>query len=282
MDVFRQLLEERNGVILVTGPTGSGKSTTLYRGLELVNDGERKIITIEDPVEYDMEGVTQVQARADIGYTFARGLRAILRQDPDVIMIGEIRDGETAAIATQAALTGHLVFSSLHTNSALSAIERLIDLGVEPFLVAASLRGLMGQRLVRRVCPHCAQPAEPDACLEGARRLAAARAAGAALPVNISSARWAEAPGCVHCSGHGYQGRVAVYEVLCLNSAMREAINRRASEADLLIAAREDGYITMYEDALVKAAEGKTTLSEVLRVFGAAAHARAPAIQSAQ
>ncbi|MGY6628148.1 MAG: GspE/PulE family protein [Oceanicaulis sp.] len=282
MEAFRQLLEERNGVILVTGPTGSGKSTTLYRGLELVNDGERKIITIEDPVEYDMEGVTQVQARADIGYTFARGLRAILRQDPDIIMIGEIRDGETAGIATQAALTGHLVFSTLHTNSALSAIERLIDLGVEPFLVSASLRGLMGQRLVRKVCPHCAQPAEPESCQEGERRLAAARAAGAALPAAVASARWVEAAGCVHCADQGYLGRVAVYEVVRLNSAMREAINNRASEADLLAAARQDGYITMYEDALAKAAEGQTTLSEVLRVFGAAAHMRVPARLSAE
>ena len=274
MEVFRQLLEERNGVILVTGPTGSGKSTTLYRGLEQVNDGERKIITIEDPVEYDMEGVTQVQARADIGYTFARGLRAILRQDPVLIMIGEICDGETAAIATQAALTGHLVFSTLHTNTALSAIERLIDLGVEPFLVSASLRGLMGQRLVRKVCPHCAHPAEPDSCLEGDRRLAAARDAGAALPAATGRARWVEASGCTHCADQGYLGRVAVYEVVRLNSAMREAVNNRASEAELLSAARQDGYITMYEDALAKAAEGQTTLSEVLRVFGAAAHAR--------
>ncbi|MGP1274830.1 MAG: GspE/PulE family protein [Caulobacterales bacterium] len=282
MEVFRDLLEERNGVILVTGPTGSGKSTTLYRGLELVNDGARKIITIEDPVEYDIDGVTQVQARADIGYTFARGLRAILRQDPDIIMIGEIRDGETAAIATQAALTGHLVFSTLHTNSALSAVERLVDLGIEPFLVSASLRGLMGQRLVRQVCPHCAKPADIESRLEGERRLNAARAAGARLPVDMGAANWVEAEGCHHCADQGYLGRIAVYEVARLTGAMREAVNNRATEADLLSAARQDGYITMYEDALAKAALGRTTLSEVLRVFGAAAHTRAPVRASAE
>ncbi len=275
MGVFQQLLEERNGVILVTGPTGSGKSTTLYRGLELVNDGARKIITIEDPVEYDIEGVTQVQARADIGYTFARGLRAILRQDPDVIMIGEIRDGETASIAIQAALTGHLVFSTLHTNSALSAVERLVDLGVEPFLVSASLRGVMGQRLVRRLCSHCARPAGPDVQAEGRSRLAAARSAGAALPEGLEGAVWMEAAGCTHCAGQGYSGRVAVYEVARLTQSMREAVNHHASENELLAAARADGYLTMYEDALVKAARAQTSLEEVLRVFGAAASARA-------
>ncbi|MBO6764127.1 GspE/PulE family protein [Maricaulis sp.] len=275
MEAFQALLEERNGVILVTGPTGSGKSTTLYRGLEGVNDGQRKIITIEDPVEYDMDGITQVQARADIGYTFARGLRAILRQDPDVIMIGEIRDGETAGIAVQAALTGHLVFSTLHTNTALSAVERLVDLGVEPFLVSASLRGLMGQRLVRRLCGHCSVPAGPAAIAQGEARLDEVRRAGADLPDSVNQPHWREARGCAHCSGTGYSGRVAVFEVARFTNAVRQAINEARPESDLIAAARKDGFLTMYEDGLVKAAQGYTSTEEILRVLGQASAAHA-------
>jgi len=267
MSVFQQLIAEPNGVILVTGPTGSGKSTTLYRGLELVNDGERKIITIEDPVEYDMAGITQVQARSEIGYTFAKGLRAILRQDPDVIMIGEIRDGETASISAQAALTGHLVLSTLHTNSALAAVERLIDLGVEPFLVSSALRGLMGQRLVRRLCEHCARPADAEDAALGNRMLADARADGAVgLP---DASDWRTADGCHHCGGQGYSGRVAVFEAARVTPALRSAINERADAAGLLAAARQDGYLTMLEDGLIKASKGATSLAEVLRVLGA-------------
>ena len=268
MAAFDDLISEKNGVILVTGPTGSGKSTTLYRGLERVNDGERKIITIEDPVEYDMDGVTQVQARADIGYTFARGLRAILRQDPDVIMIGEIRDGETAAIATQAALTGHLVLSTLHTNSALAAIERLIDLGVERFLASASLRGLIGQRLVRRVCEACGEPAGETERADAEARLARARAAGARLP-EIAPAQWTRAVGCRQCAGTGYSGRIAVFEVARFTAALRDAVMDRAGDAALMDAARADGFLTLYEDGLVKAARGLTTIEEVVRVVGA-------------
>ena len=274
MDSFKRLVAEPNGVILVTGPTGSGKSTTLYRGLEMINDGERKIITIEDPVEYDMDGVTQVQARSDIGYTFARGLRAILRQDPDVIMIGEIRDGETAGIAAQAALTGHLVFSTLHTNSALAAVERLIDLGVERFLVSAALRGLMGQRLVRRLCERCAAPAGPDEIAQGAALLDDARAAGARLPEVCDTPRWLSAVGCPACGGQGYSGRIAVFEAVRVTGAVRSAINAGADTAALLSAAREDGFLTMYEDGLVKAAAGLTSIAEVVRVVGAASEQR--------
>ena len=269
MTSFQKLLEERNGVILVTGPTGSGKSTTLYRGLELVNDGQRKIITIEDPVEYDMKEITQVQARADIGYTFAKGLRAILRQDPDVIMIGEIRDGETASIAIQAALTGHLVFSTLHTNSALAAIERLLDLGVEPFLISASLRGLMGQRLVRKVCSDCSVPASAADAAAADKRVETACRAGAKLLSDLGDRDWREAVGCRKCSGQGYTGRIAVFEVARLSEALREAINEKCSERELLEAARQDGFLTMYEDGLLKAAAGHTTIEEIVRVLGA-------------
>jgi len=157
-DVLQNLLSHPNGVILVTGPTGSGKSTTLYRSLQGLNNGVRKIITIEDPVEYDMDGIVQIQTNAAIGYTFAKGLRAILRQDPDIIMVGEIRDGETATIAAQSALTGHLVLSTLHTNSALAAVARLIDIGLEPYMIISAVRGFAAQRLLRRLCPHCSVP----------------------------------------------------------------------------------------------------------------------------
>lgn len=266
MRVFQQLIAEPNGVILVTGPTGSGKSTTLYRGLELVNDGERKIITIEDPVEYDMAGITQVQARSEIGYTFAKGLRAILRQDPDVIMIGEIRDGETAAIAAQAALTGHLVLSTLHTNSALAAIERLMDLGVDAFLVGSAVRGLMGQRLVRRLCPQCERPADPDQVALGNRMLEEARRAGATLDIN--GVDWKTADGCQACAGQGYSGRIAVFEAAQITPALRHAISERADATGLLKIAREDGYLTMLEDGLIKASRGLTSINEVLRVLG--------------
>jgi general secretion pathway protein E len=271
METFRRLIAEPNGVVLVTGPTGSGKSTTLYRGLEMVNDGERKIITIEDPVEYDMDGITQVQARADIGYTFARGLRAILRQDPDVIMIGEIRDGETASIAAQAALTGHLVFSTLHTNSALAAIERLIDLGVERFLCSAALRGLMGQRLVRRLCERCAVPAGPEEAALADRLLAAARRDGAPLPEDAAAPQWRSPAGCPACGQQGYAGRVALFEAARLTPGLRSAVNAGADTAELLEAARRDGYLTMYEDGLMKAARGVTSISEVVRVVGSGA-----------
>ena len=268
MSTFSKLISEPNGVILVTGPTGSGKSTTLYRGLEMVNDGERKIITVEDPVEYDMKGVTQVQARSEIGYTFAKGLRAILRQDPDIVMVGEIRDGETAGIAAQAALTGHLVLSTLHTNSSLAAVERLIDLGVEPFLIASAVRGLMGQRLVRRLCDHCAEPADADEIALGQSLLNDAKAHGASA-IGLLDNNWRKPVGCHHCAGQGYTGRVAVFEVARVTPAVRAVINGRGDEAALLSAAREDGFLTMLEDGLIKASTGVTSVSEVMRVLGA-------------
>ena len=271
--VFDRIIREPNGVILVTGPTGSGKSTTLYRALELINDGQRKIITIEDPVEYDMDGVTQVQARADIGYDFARGLRAILRQDPDVIMIGEIRDTETARIAIQSALTGHLVFSTLHTNTALGAIERLTDLGVEPFLVSASLRGLIAQRLLRRLCPECSAPAPADEVATADRLIAAARERGVLWPDDAfdSPANWRVARGCDACRGQGYTGRIAVYEAAAVDGAVKEAIAHAAGQEAILDAARQAGYLSMLEDGLLKARTGVTSVAEVMRVLGGGA-----------
>lgn len=270
---FDRMIREPNGVVLVTGPTGSGKSTTLYRALAQVNDGQRKIITIEDPVEYDMAGITQVQARADIGYSFARGLRAILRQDPDIIMIGEIRDAETARIAVQAALTGHLVFSTLHTNSALAAIERLTDLGIEPFLISAALRGLVAQRLLRRLCPACARPAEAKEIEAGEALIQDAVGAGARFSPSLMAgpARWQVAAGCPQCRDTGYAGRVAVFEAASLDGALREAAARSAGPRALEAAAREAGFLTLFEAGLLKARSGLTSVAEVLRVLSAAA-----------
>lgn len=266
---FDRMIREPNGVVLVTGPTGSGKSTTLYRALERVNGGDRKIITIEDPIEYDMDGITQVQARSDIGYSFARGLRAILRQDPDVIMIGEIRDGETAQIAVQAALTGHLVFSTLHTNSSLAAVERLKDLGVEPFLISAALRGLVAQRLVRRLCEQCAAPASRDTVSLAETWLEQAADDGAKLAEFSDAPLWREAVGCDACRGQGYQGRLAVYEAVRVEGALREEVAHGAGSSKLQAAARDQGFLTLFEDGLAKARLGLTSLAEVQRVLGA-------------
>jgi len=261
-----ELLTSPNGIILVTGPTGSGKSTTLYRGLEQINDGFRKIITIEDPVEYDVEGIPQIQVKPDIGYTFASGLRAILRQDPDVIMVGEIRDGETATIAAQAALTGHLVLSTLHTNSALAAITRLEDIGLERFLISASVRGLIAQRLVRRLCPHCETDGDPAA---GDALCRQAVESGAHLGEAMEEpARWRRAVGCDACDHTGYKGRIAVFEVAKLDDTLRDGINAGATLRELFTKAREQGFLTLFEDGLIKARDGQTTLSEIYRVCG--------------
>ena len=214
-------------MILVTGPTGSGKSTTLYRLLENLNDGARKIITVEDPVEYEMSSITQVQIRSDIGYTFARGLRAILRHDPDIVMVGEIRDGETASIAARAAITGHLVLSTLHTNSALGAIDRLLDLELEPFLIASSVRAFAAQRLVRRLCEKCCRPSDSDI---GERLIEQAIAAGAILQDYIPRQRhWRRAVGCEYCSQLGYRDRLALFEVALVDSQMGQAIALRVT-----------------------------------------------------
>ena len=262
--VLDEILKSPNGVMLVTGPTGSGKSTTLYRGIESIDDGYRKIITIEDPVEYDIGGITQIQVKPEIGYDFANGLRAILRQDPDVIMVGEIRDGETARIAAQAALTGHFVLSTLHTNSALAAVTRLEDIGLEPFLIGASVRGLMAQRLVRRLCDHCAVEEESEV---GEAMLSQAVRDGAPLNPPLRP-RWRKAVGCEACENTGYRGRIAVAEIVKLEDEMREAIVTGASVQKLFSIARGQGFLTLFEDGLLKAAEGMTTLAEVRRVCG--------------
>ena len=262
--VLDEILKSPNGVMLVTGPTGSGKSTTLYRGLESIDDGYRKIITIEDPVEYDISGITQIQVKPEIGYDFANGLRAILRQDPDVIMVGEIRDGETARIAAQASLTGHFVMSTLHTNSALAAVTRLEDIGLEPFLIGASVRGLMAQRLVRKLCDDCATEKRSEI---GEKLLLQALSDGAPMQMP-EKMRWRTAVGCDACEGTGYRGRIAVAEIVKLEDEMREAIVTGASVQKLFSIARSQGFLTLFEDGLQKAAEGRTTIEEVRRVCG--------------
>ena len=253
---------EAHGIILVTGPTGSGKSTTLYATLAAADDGMKKIITVEDPVEFQLPRITQIQVHADIGLTFASALRSILRQDPDVIMIGEIRDRETAEIAIQSALTGHLVLSTVHTNDALGAFTRLIDMGVEPFLVATPLKGVQAQRLVRRLCPHCARPAShvlPAIAEE------AAHWAGRVLGAD-SAPQWREPVGCSQCQHTGYRGRVGIYELVPVDEAMQQAVVAGATHAQLRAMARERGFRFLREDGLIKAWQGLTSVDEVLRV----------------
>ena len=260
--MMKEWTAEANGIVLVTGPTGSGKSTTLYASLAAANDGLKKIITVEDPVEFQLPAITQIQAHPDIGLTFANALRSILRQDPDVIMIGEIRDLETAEIAVQAALTGHLVLSTLHTNDAISAFTRLIDMGVEPFLVATPIRAVQAQRLVRRLCSHCARPHSVPQNIEAE----AAVFAHKVLPGMTS--RWMEAVGCTHCMNTGYRGRLGIYEMVPVSEAMQHLIVSGASVNDMKKLAREEGHRFLRDDGLLKAWQGLTTVEEVLRVAG--------------
>jgi type IV pilus assembly protein PilB len=260
LEQFRAVLRRTRGLVLVTGPTGSGKTTTLYAMVQAVNHAVRNIVTVEDPIEYQIPGVNQVQANAEIGLTFARALRALLRQDPDVILVGEIRDSETAEIACRAALTGHLVLSTLHTNDAPSTITRLLDLGVPRYLVASQLIGVIAQRLVRTICPHCRCEAQPPPELLTALRLS---------PDAVRMRRTYTGRGCSHCRQQGYWGRTAIYEVLLLTPPLRELIASGASEAALRAGALSAGMVSLGGDGLAKAWEGITTLDEVARVVAA-------------
>ena len=265
-EVIKDLLNHPNGVILVTGPTGSGKSTTLYQSLQGLNDGVQKIITIEDPVEYDMDGIIQIQTNANIGYTFAKGLKAILRQDPDIIMIGEIRDGETATIAAQAALTGHLVLSTLHTNSSLAAVARLVDIGLEPFMIVSAVRGFAAQRLVRRLCSNCSVPVKNP---EGEDKIWKMVEAGRVISDQLTEKpEWRAPKGCKLCNDTGYLGRIAIFEAAKVDEALSDAILKGVSLRQLEKIARPQGFITLLEDGILKARSGVTTLSEVFRVCG--------------
>ncbi|SFL05022.1 GspE/PulE family protein [Shimia haliotis] len=246
-----------NGIILATGPTGSGKTTTLYSLLKLTNRDERNIVTVEDPVEYDLPGVNQSQVNSDIGMTFAAGLRATLRQDPDVILVGEIRDTETASVAAQAALTGHLVFSSLHANSSIGAVVRLRDLGLDDFLISATLRGVVAQRLLRRLCPSCATPAPPTQ-----------NEAAHFLRHQMSAPPVIHAPqGCASCNNSGYAGRVGIFEMTEVDETLRAAIDNGASEMELTRLGLSEEQ-TLIGQALLQVAAGETSLAEALRVVG--------------
>jgi general secretion pathway protein E len=236
---FDRLVHQPHGIVLVTGPTGSGKTTTLYASLGRLETATTNVLTVEDPIEYELPGIGQTQVNAKIDLTFAKALRAILRQDPDVIMIGEIRDFETAQIAIQASLTGHLVLATLHTNDAPSAVTRLIDMGVEPYLLSSSLLGAQAQRLVRKLCTHCRRQDELG--------------------------HW-HAVGCPVCNHSGYKGRTGVYELMVVDDALRGLIHNRAAEAELAAAARANGYVPMREDGERLVAEGLTSPEEVIRV----------------
>ena len=252
---FQGLISGSDGVFLVTGPTGSGKSTTLYSALNYINKPDRKIITVEDPVEYQMAGINQVQVKRDVGMTFAAALRAMLRQAPNIVMIGEIRDLETAEIAINAALTGHMVFSTLHTNDSVSAVTRLVDIGVKPFLVSAALRGALAQRLVRRVCQSCAKPYKPTA-----KELYTI----GMTEQDIAGATPMKGAGCAKCGERGYKGRRGVFELFVITEEIQEMVYSGATLVDLRRKAREAGMRTMREDGQRKVASGMTTIEEVM------------------
>jgi general secretion pathway protein E len=239
LNAFARQIQQPHGIVLVTGPTGSGKTTTLYASLGRVDTSTTNVLTVEDPVEYELAGIGQTQVNPKIDLTFAKALRAILRQDPDVIMIGEIRDYETAQIAIQASLTGHLVLATLHTNDAPSAVTRLVDMGVEPFLLSSSLLGVLAQRLVRKLCPHCKRQGDD----------------GLWHPV-----------GCEHCTMTGYKGRTGVYELMVVDASLQTLIHNQAPEAELLVGARAAGLMSMREDGQRLIDHGVTSPEEVLRV----------------
>jgi type II secretory ATPase GspE/PulE/Tfp pilus assembly ATPase PilB-like protein len=265
IDQLRALLHHPQGLIIVTGPTGSGKSTTLYAALHELNDTSRNIVTLEDPIERKLPGITQGTLLPKQGFGFADGLRAILRQDPNIIMVGEIRDTETAEIALSASLTGHLLLTTLHTISALGAVNRLIDMGLEPFLIASALTAVTAQRLARTICTDCSKPYEPTP-LELADIEARAKNAGISLPSDLSQ-HLKKGTGCPQCRGTGYRGRVLIYEAAVVTAPLREAILRKSGTDDLRLAALKGGMEPMIIDGLRKVYDGRTTLTEILRVI---------------
>jgi general secretion pathway protein E len=252
---FRQLIRREHGLLLVTGPTGSGKSTTLYATLQELNSGTTNVVTLEDPIEYQLPGISQTQINPKKGLTFASGLRSVLRQDPDIIMVGEIRDQETAVMAIQSALTGHLVLSTLHTNDAASAVTRLLDLGIEPYLVASCLVGVLAQRLVRKNCTGCTQPCEPSVEELAALQLLAP-----------SAGEFRRGAGCAACRQTGFRGRLALSELLVIQDDLRQQIQSQAHAAQLLQTGLQHGLVLMRDDGLAKVAHGLTTFGEVARV----------------
>ena len=257
LTTLEELIRRPNGILFVTGPTGSGKTTTLYAALSRINSPDKNIVTIEDPVEYQLFGIAQIQVNPKIGLTFAHGLRSILRHDPDVILVGEVRDVEPAEIAIQAAMTGHLVFSTLHTNDAASAVTRLIDMGIEPFRIASVIRAIAAQRLVRVLCPECKEEYAPEP--------EALRAAGMD-PGQIQGKRVYQGTGCPACAGTGYRGRTAIYEILRVSETIRQLIMKKADSSTLARKALEEGMRGLHEDGVGKVLAGITTLEEIVRV----------------
>ncbi len=258
LKVFLDVLMQPHGVLLVTGPTGSGKTTTLYTALDRLNQPDVKILTVEDPVEYQMVGINQIQVKPQIDLTFANALRSIVRQDPDVIMIGEIRDLETAQIAVQSALTGHLVLSTVHTNDAASTVNRLLDMGVDDYLLTSTVIGILAQRLVRKLCPHCKEPY--TALPEVIGQLGLASLAGG------DAVTLYHAKGCAQCGNTGYMGRLCILEMLPMSDPLRALVMKHATSGELKAQAQRDGMVSMYEDGMRKALAGHTTFEEVLRV----------------
>jgi len=257
MQRFRRYIREPYGMVLVTGPTGSGKTTTLYAAINEIKTDEDKIITIEDPVEYQLRGITQIPVNEKKGLTFARGLRSILRHDPDKIMVGEIRDQETAQIAIQSALTGHLVFTTVHANNVTDVIGRFINMGVEPYNFVSALNCIMAQRLVRIICSNCKRP----------KKLSSEEVKESGLkPEDLEHARISEGAGCLECSGTGYHGRTAICELLDLSDRIREMIINRRPTSEIKRVAREEGMITLRESGLAKVRIGATTLREINKV----------------
>jgi type IV pilus assembly protein PilB len=255
---YREIFGRPYGTVLVTGPTGSGKSTTLYATLDELNTPQKNIITVEDPVEYRMRGINQIQVNSKVGLTFSSGLRSILRSDPDVVMIGEIRDRETAKISVEAALTGHLVLATLHTNDAPAAVTRLVEMGVEPFLVSSAIDCVIAQRLARRLCERCKRKSEVDE--------------GTLTELGFPFSRYGdvetnfhEAVGCERCGGSGYRGRIGIYEMMVVSGRIREMILKRVSTDEVSQVAESEGMARLRDDGLIKAARGVTTIEEVLR-----------------
>lgn len=258
LDQFRRLIQRPHGIVLTTGPTGSGKTTTIYACLKEINTPEIKILTVEEPIEYDLPGINQIAVNEDIGVTFANTLRHILRQDPDKIMVGEIRDADTAEMAIHAALTGHLVFSSLHTNDAAGAVARLIDMGVQPYLVASSLEGIAAQRLVRRVCRRCRSMYSPDEKILKEMGVD---------PNKVDENLMIPKPvGCPDCNNRGYSGRIALFELIVMNDEIRDMAYREVPTTEIRKVARKTGMRTLREDGWVKVTRGITTIEEVRRV----------------
>jgi type II secretory ATPase GspE/PulE/Tfp pilus assembly ATPase PilB-like protein len=257
-ELFRSVIDRPNGIVLVTGPTGSGKSTTLYTAVTILNSNDRNIVTLEDPVEYQLPGINQVQVNTKVGLTFARGLRSILRQDPDIILVGEIRDEETAEIAIQSALTGHLVLSTLHTNDAPSAITRMVNMGIEPFLISASVLLIIAQRLIRVLCPNCKKAIDPtQAMIDRLKGI---------LGENYKAGQIFTAVGCEKCHQTGYKGRQGLYEILPMTAGLRELTVNRATLDEIKNMAHQQGMRTLVEEGAVAVLAGVTTVEEIMRV----------------